>query len=64
MPKKKWWQSKTLWLNALLAMGTVAEANLGMLKDLFGPQSYLVMISIAAGINAALRFVTSQPVGK
>lgn len=63
MPKK-WWQSKTLWLNAALAAGTVAEANLGLIQSQFGPQSYLAIISLAAGLNAVLRFVTSQPVGK
>ncbi len=61
---KKWWHSKTLWLNALLAAGTVLEANLGLLRDSFGPSGYLVLIALAAGSNAFLRFLTSQPVGK
>lgn len=61
---KPWWKSKTLWLNAALAAGTIAEANLGMIRDQFGAQSYLALISVAAAINAALRFVTSQQLGK
>lgn len=61
---KKWWKSKTLWLNAALAAGTVAEANIGLLREYFGASSYLVVISVTAALNAALRFVTSQPVGK
>lgn len=53
-----------LWLNAALAAGTIVEANMGILRDHLGPQSYLLVVGFAAGANAALRFVTSQPVGK
>lgn len=59
---KAWWKSKTLWLNAALAMGSVAEANMGILRDHLGPHSYLGLITLAAGLNAALRFITSEPV--
>ena len=59
---KKWWKSKTLWLNVALGAASVAEANLGLLRETLGPQSYLGLITLAAGLNAALRFVTSQPV--
>ena len=62
--RKKWWQSKTLWLNAALAAGTVLEANLGVIRDALGPGSYFWLTGFAAAANAALRFVTSQPVGK
>lgn len=61
---KPWWKSKTLWLNALLAAGTVAEANLGILQSVFGPKVYLGIITLAAGLNAILRTITNQPVGK
>ncbi len=61
---KKWWKSKTLWLNAFLAAGTVIEANIGMLREHLGASSYLVVVGFAAAANAALRFVTSQPVEK
>ena len=59
---KSWWRSKTLWLNAVLAATSVAEANLGLLRDTLGPHSYLGLITLAAGLNAALRFITSEPV--
>ena len=60
--KKSWWKSKTLWLNAILAATTIAEANLGLLQSQFGPSAYLAILSFAAALNAALRFVTSQPI--
>jgi hypothetical protein len=62
--KKKWWKSKTLWLNTALASGTVIEANLGILRDAMGPSAYLGVVGLAAASNAALRFFTSEPVGK
>lgn len=60
---KKWWKSKVLWLNVLLAAGTVAEANLGLVRDLFGSVTYLSIISFAAAANAFLRFVTTEKIG-
>jgi len=59
---KPWWKSKTLWLNTILAATTIAEANLGLLQSQFGLSTYLVLLSFAAALNAALRFVTSQPI--
>ena len=63
MPKK-WWKSRILWLNAALAAGTVLEANLGVIRESLGHNSYFWLTGFAAAANAALRFVTSQPVGK
>lgn len=57
---KKWYRSKTLWLNVLLAAGTVAEANLGLVRDFFGPVAYLSILSFAAAANAVLRVVTTK----
>lgn len=59
---KAWWKSKYLWLNTAIAMLTVAEANLGMLRERLGPESYLAAMILVAGLNFALRFVTSQPI--
>lgn len=62
MTPKPWYKSKTLWLNASLAAGTVVEANLGILRDTLGPASYLTVISLAAAGNAFLRFASTQPI--
>lgn len=61
---KPWWQSRTLWFNALLAMATVFEANVALLRESLGPQAYLGALTLAAGVNAFLRLVTSQPIGE
>ena len=61
---KRWWMSRTLWLNTALAVGTVLEANLGLLRDALGPKSYLAALAVAAAGNFVLRFLTTQPIGK
>lgn len=61
---KRWWMSRTLWLNTALAVGTVVEANLGLLRDALGARSYLAALALAAGANFVLRFLTTQPIGK
>jgi hypothetical protein len=62
--RKRWWKSKTLWFNTALAIGTVAEANFGMLRERLGPESYLAAVALIAGVNFALRFITTKPLGK
>ena len=57
---KKWYQSKTLWVNAVAAMLVALEASTGMLQPLLAADLYT---SIAVGlpiVNALLRVVTSQ----
>ena len=64
MSGKAWWKSKTLWLNGLVAFGAVVEANFGMIRDHIGPQWYVLLIGIVACVNAILRTITSEPIGK
>lgn len=59
---KAWYKSRTLWFNFLLVMGTVAEANLGMLNAMFGPKCYYFAMIFAAGLNFWLRTITALPV--
>ena len=57
---KPWYKSKTLWVNAVFAATTVAEANLQVIQSLMGAQTYLGMLAGAAFINCFLRFITTQ----
>lgn len=59
---KKWYRSKTLWLNAISAGLIVVEANIGVVRSMFGPTSYLALIGALAAANAFLRCITSQPI--
>ena len=59
MKPSPWWQSKTIWLNAIaLTLELLALAD-----KLPGAESLSVYIpTIAAMLNVALRFVTNAPI--
>lgn len=61
---KQWWKSKTLWLNTFVAVGVVFEANFGLLQATLGPKSYLGAMSLVAGVNFVLRFLTTEPIAQ
>lgn len=65
---KRWWRSKTLWLNALgfvLTCTAAAEMALPALNGLFDGSRLFLGISFLLPIaNAALRFLTQTAVGK
>ena len=52
MAEKKWYASKTLWVNALAVVGVFATG----LIEYLGAE---VSVAVLAGANALLRFVTS-----
>ena len=57
---KPWWQSKTLWLNALAAVLTALEASTGALQP-FLPVNYYAAMALALPVaNALLRVVTTR----
>jgi hypothetical protein len=59
---KKWWQSKTLWLNVAVAAGAALEMNLGLVQGMLKPHHYLAALVAVNAVNVALRFITSQPI--
>ncbi len=58
METKKWWSSKTLWVNGITLIVAIVAGVSGKTIDL-SPE---VMVSIIAGINIFLRFVTKSAV--
>lgn len=52
---KKWYQSKTLWINILIAIG-------GALTSLETTNKAGWIVSAASVVNIILRLVTSQPI--
>lgn len=61
---KPWWKSKLVWFNALVAVGTAAEASLHVIADNFSPNVYFGLILLVSGTNVVLRFATTSGIGK
>ncbi len=62
--RKKWYKSKTLWFNVLVAMGAAIEASLSLVEGYFNPATFLTLISIVAGVNVVLRFISTNGLEK
>lgn len=56
---KKWWTSKTIWLNVVTLAGVLAQAMAD--KQIIDPQIALMIVN---GLNIILRLITTQKVGK
>lgn len=61
---KPWWKSKLVWFNAIVAIGTAAEASLHIIADKFSSEVYFGLILIISGINVVLRFATNTSIQK
>jgi len=61
---KKWWKSKTLWFNVLVAVGTAIEASLSVVQGEFDPKVYLGIVGLVAGVNVVLRVISTQELVK
>lgn len=62
--KKRWWKSKTLWFNAIVAGLAALEASAGMVQPFVPGNIYgwsLLLLTIG---NTVLRIVTTQGLSK
>lgn len=59
---KPWWQSRTLWLNAAALALAVAEARLGLLKNVLPISAFEAVAFALPVLNAVLRLVTTTAV--
>ncbi|HKV10723.1 MAG TPA: hypothetical protein VJ725_21460 [Thermoanaerobaculia bacterium] len=59
MRKKKWWKSKTLWINALTVVAGVAGS--GLLNEHLSASEVAIVGGVA---NIALRTITKGPIGR
>lgn len=57
MENKKWYASKTLWVNAVSLIAIIAQGISG--HEVINPE---LQVSILAGINMILRFITKTQV--
>lgn len=60
MREKKWYKSKVLWLNFFLGVGAALEASFSIVQGYFDPRVYLGIVSLVAGLNMVLRFVSTS----
>ena len=61
---KKWYRSKTLWFNALMAGLAAAEASVNLLEPVAGDRAFAaIAITLAVG-NAILRVISNQGISK
>jgi hypothetical protein len=61
--KKKWYRSKTLWVNLLTFVGSLATV-VSPLQGLIEPTHYLIALSVIAAANVGLRMVTTEGIDK
>jgi NADH:ubiquinone oxidoreductase subunit B-like Fe-S oxidoreductase len=61
---KKWWRSKTLWFNVLVAAGAAVEMSLSVIQGHFDPRVYLAIVGAVSGVNVILRFISTQGLTK
>ena len=59
---KPWWQSRTLWFNALALSLAAAESQLNVLRGVLPGGLFTWMAFGLPVLNAALRFITSTKV--
>lgn len=62
-PKAKhWYQSKTIWFNAIIVAVGLATSATPALESYMSAEMYGVLASFVAFVNAVLRLATGQPI--
>lgn len=61
---KAWYKSKTLWVNLVAAVLMALEAGTGLLKPYMADTFWVVMAVGLPIVNAVLRIITTQALGK
>ena len=61
--KKAWWQSKTIWVNAITAaVGTLTALNGQAIVQEY-PKASAAIVAALGVLNVALRVITVLPIG-
>lgn len=61
---KRWYKSKTIWVNVGAAALMALEASTGLLKPYMADTFWVVMAVALPMVNAMLRVITSQGLEK
>ena len=63
MNAKPWWQSRTIWFNAIVIALAAAEANAKMIQPYVPGNVYGWCVMLLTIGNTLLRFLTTQALG-
>lgn len=58
---KKWYKSKTIWINFIIALLTIIEANYDFIKET-SQDKYLLIVLVTTAINFWLRTITTESI--
>ena len=61
---KRWYASKTLWVNAIAGGLVTLEANTGILQPLLPANTYALIAVVLPVVNMALRTMTTSALTK
>lgn len=61
-PPKHWYESKTIWFNAIVIAVGLATSATPALESYMSADMYGVIASFVAFVNAILRLATGQPI--
>ena len=61
--KKVWWQSKTIWINAITAATAALTVLGGQQIVIDRPAIAAGLVAALGGLNIALRIITVLPIG-
>lgn len=59
---KHWYESKTIWFNAIIVLVGLATSATPALEQYMSAEMYGVITGFVAFINAILRLATAQPI--
>lgn len=60
---KKWWQSKTIWINSITAATATITVLAGQQIVTDHPAIAAGLVAALGGLNIALRLITCLPIG-
>ncbi len=60
---KSWWQSKTIWINAITAITATLTVLGGQQIVAEHPRASAAIVAVLGGLNVAMRLITVLPIG-
>lgn len=64
MNTKRWYRSRTLIFNAMVAVFAALADITGLLQPVVSPRAFVATVVVVTVINAVLRAATRQPISR